>query len=69
MKDKKIPPLTRKELLLIKRKNYMKKYYARKKAERIKSGEFVSICRGKIKRKEGNKFFQIKRGEFIVNFR
>ena len=69
MRDNKKPPFTRKELLLIKRKNYMKKYYARKKAERIKSGEFVSICRGKTKKKEGNKYFQIRRGEFIVDFR
>ena len=39
-----------------------------KKAERIKSGEFISICRGKIKRKPENKYFTIRRGEFIVNF-
>ena len=46
----------------------MKKYYMKKKAERIKSGEFISICRGKIKRKPENKYFTIRRGEFIVNF-
>ena len=40
----------------------------KKKAERIKSGEFISICRGKIKRKPENKYFTIRRGEFIVNF-
>tara|TARA_R110000824_G_scaffold65532_1_gene170565 strand:- start:5367 stop:5552 length:186 start_codon:yes stop_codon:yes gene_type:complete len=60
MKDKKISP----EKLAL-RKIYMKKYYAKKKLERIETGEYVSICRGKIKR---NTTFTMKRGEFIVSF-
>jgi hypothetical protein len=61
MKDKKLSP----EKLAL-RKIYMKKYYARKKIERMNSGEFVSICRGKIKR---NSTFTMRRGEFIVSFK
>jgi len=67
MRDKKLEN-TPEQRKLEKRRKYMKKYYARKKAERIKSGEYVSICRGKIKRKEENKYFKIRRGEFIVKF-
>jgi hypothetical protein len=51
---------------LAKRKLYMKKYYARKKLERINTGEFISICRSKAK-KEGK--FTMRRGEFIVSFK
>lgn len=60
MKDNKLSPEK-----LAKRKLYMKKYYAKKKLERIKTGEYVSICRGKHKR---NKHFTMRRGEFIVSF-
>ena len=60
MKDKKISA----EKLAL-RKIYMKKYYAKKKLERMRSGEFVSICRGKVKR---NSTFSMRRGEFIVAF-
>tara|TARA_R110000824_G_scaffold6732_4_gene31097 strand:+ start:1245 stop:1448 length:204 start_codon:yes stop_codon:yes gene_type:complete len=66
MKYKKNSEITERQLK--KRREYMKKYYMKKKAERIKSGEFISICRGKIKRKPENKYFTIRRGEFIVNF-
>jgi len=51
---------------LAKRKLYMKKYYAKKKLERINSGEYISICRGKEKR---NTTFTMRRGEFIVSFK
>tara|TARA_R110002020_G_scaffold181364_2_gene376207 strand:+ start:18057 stop:18260 length:204 start_codon:yes stop_codon:yes gene_type:complete len=66
MKDKKNSDITERQLK--KRREYMKKYYAKKKAERIKSGEFISVCRGKIKKDPVNKYFTIRRGEFIVNF-
>lgn len=49
-----------------KRRDYMKKYYRKKKAERIKLGTCVSICRGKVLRKSNN--FEIKKGEFIISF-
>ena len=68
MKDKKMMNITTEEAKEEKRKLYMKKYYARKKMERIKSGEFVSVCRGKVKREECNKYFTIRRGSFILRF-
>tara|TARA_R110001592_G_scaffold80639_2_gene239923 strand:- start:225 stop:422 length:198 start_codon:yes stop_codon:yes gene_type:complete len=64
MKDKKKPKED--DIKIQKRKEYMKKYYRRKKAERIKNGTCISICRGKIPTK--NKYFTIKRGTFIVSF-
>ena len=53
MKDKKKPKED--DIKIQKRKEYMKKYYRRKKAERIKNGTCISICRGKIptKNREG----------------
>ena len=53
------------DIKIQKRRAYMKKYYRKKKMERIKSGDCITICRGKVKK---NKFFTIRRGEFIVSF-
>lgn len=50
---------------LQKRKKYMREYYLRKKAERIASGNIISVSKNKTPRQG---FFTIKRGEFIVNF-
>jgi len=49
-----------------KRRKYMREYYLRKKAERIKSGNLISVSKKSIPRQG---FFTIKRGEFIVDFK
>ena len=64
-KKSKKPSLTDIEKLL-KRREYMRKYYQRKKMERIKSGKVVNPSRPVSKKP--NQFFTIKRGEFIVRF-
>tara|TARA_R110001606_G_scaffold352829_3_gene503283 strand:- start:1780 stop:1974 length:195 start_codon:yes stop_codon:yes gene_type:complete len=63
MKDKKLLEATDK--MIQKRREYMKKYYRKKKAERIKKGTCVSICRGHL---PVNKNFKIERGEFTLSF-
>lgn len=62
MKDKKVID----DPKIQKRRDYMKKYYRKKKAERIKLGTCISICKGKAPVKGNN--FQIKKGEFIISF-
>jgi len=51
-----------------KRRDYMKKYYRRKKAERIKLGTCISICRGLNKNKSFVGGLLKKKGEFIISF-
>ena len=54
------------QFVLEKRREYMRKYYQRKKMERIKSGKVVNPSRA-VSKKQTNTF-SIKRGEFIVRF-
>lgn len=49
-----------------KRRDYMRKYYQRKKMERIASGRVVNPSRPVPK--NGSFGFSIKRGSFIVKF-
>ena len=49
-----------------KRRKYMREYYIRKKAERIASGNLISVSKKHTPRIG---FFTIKRGSFIVDFR
>ena len=65
MGDKNKSTLTEQEKLE-KRREYMRKYYQRKKMERIKSGKVVNPSRP-VSKKQTNTF-SIKRGEFIVRF-
>ena len=65
MVDNKKVKLTEQDKLL-KRREYMRKYYQRKKMERIKTGTNVNPSRPSVKKK--NTYFTIKRGEFILVF-
>ena len=65
MGDKNKSTLTEQEKLE-KRREYMRKYYQRKKMERIKSGKVVNPSRAVSKNQTNT--FSIKRGEFIVRF-
>tara|TARA_Y100001963_G_scaffold89643_1_gene123738 strand:- start:2177 stop:2434 length:258 start_codon:yes stop_codon:yes gene_type:complete len=49
-----------------KRREYMRKYYQKKKMERIASGRVVNPSRPV--KKSGSQGFSIKRGEFIISF-
>ena len=50
-----------------KRREYMRKYYQRKKMERVKSGVIINPSRPAPK--TGSYGFSIKRGEFILTFK